>query len=437
MPSQVIARFEGRNYAMTIELTKERTCVDIGSDYLCRKGYINQDETIIAPFHCRVYLQKCQKGWKTLIQEEAMNSKKYVTKLSMRRKKAMNSKKYVTYVNKHKLSMRGTQWLFDNDEIKIGSGKNLISFVYRDTYTINEEAKILDVPKFLLYRFKNMNEEIGNGAHSRIYLAHDVEDTWNPIKCVCKVVTITKEVPEETFEVLCQEPKILETLDHPNIVKVLGHHRDFKPNRLLMWQEMLGEDLGTYIYRVKTVDQNCWRVMSLQILSALKYLHNRNIVRCDLKPANIMWDCEHKNLKLIDFGMAKNRNRLNVFFKETKIRGTPLYTPPEIYKGSPEEFCDLYKPSVDIWAFGVLSYVILSGTYPFLNEDEYECLVIFSLQNYIVTRDIIPKGPLQKKKIDEPVVRLITEKILSHDLSKRITAGMINVFLISYFSLRL
>jgi len=90
MSSEVIARFEGRNYAMTIELTKERSCVDIGSDYSCRKGYINQDETIIASFHCRVYLQKCEKGWKTLIQEKA----------------SINLKEYVTYVNNHKLLMR-------------------------------------------------------------------------------------------------------------------------------------------------------------------------------------------------------------------------------------------------------------------------------------------------------------------------------------------
>ena len=181
MSSQVIALFEGRNYAMTIELTEEQKCVVIGSDYSCRKGYVSQDETIIASFHCRVYLQRdeSQKGWKTIIQE-----------------KAMNPKKYATYVNNHKLKMRGTQWLLDNDEIKIGAGKKLISFVFRDMYTRNEEAKIFKIPEYLLYRFKIMNEEIGNGAHSRIYLAQDVKDARIPIKCVCKIVTITdKESP--------------------------------------------------------------------------------------------------------------------------------------------------------------------------------------------------------------------------------------------------
>jgi len=111
MSSQVIALFEGRNYAMTIELTEEQKCVIIGSDYCCRKGYINQDERLIAAFHCRVYLQRSEnlKSWNVFVQE-----------------KSMNTRKYVTYVNNNKLEMRKTQLLIDNDEIKIGSGRKII-----------------------------------------------------------------------------------------------------------------------------------------------------------------------------------------------------------------------------------------------------------------------------------------------------------------------
>src|SRR5581483_7860457 len=115
MSSQVIACFEGRNYAMTIELTEEQKCVIIGSDYCCRKGYINQNESLIAALHCRVYLQRSSnlKSWNVFVQE-----------------KAMNTQKYATYVNNNKLEMRKTQLLIDNDEIKIGSGKKLIVFAF-------------------------------------------------------------------------------------------------------------------------------------------------------------------------------------------------------------------------------------------------------------------------------------------------------------------
>src|SRR4051812_46769584 len=105
MSSQVISRFEGRNFNFHVELTEEQKCVIIGSDSSCKQGYINKDDEIIAPLHCRVYIQKDVRSWKTHIQE-----------------KAMNSQKYETYVNGHRLGMRKKQWLCHKDEIRIGNG---------------------------------------------------------------------------------------------------------------------------------------------------------------------------------------------------------------------------------------------------------------------------------------------------------------------------
>src|ERR1043166_5299713 len=152
MSPEVISRFEGRNYNLCIELTEKQKCVVIGSDCTCRQGYIRhrQGEKIIAAFHCRVYIEKDGRDWKTYIQE-----------------KAMNSQMYETYVNGNRLKMREIQWLCNKDEIKIGSGGTLLYFAFHDEYSRREEERNIEVPKELSNRFKNYNEVLNSsGAHS-------------------------------------------------------------------------------------------------------------------------------------------------------------------------------------------------------------------------------------------------------------------------------
>jgi serine/threonine protein kinase len=190
-----------------------------------------------------------------------------------------------------------------------------------------------------------------------------------------------------------------------------------------MWQELLCEDLDKYLNRVKLIDQNSWRDMSMQILDALKYLHGKNIVHRDLKPANIMWDKDHKTLKLIDFGLAKYCNiEQSDSDRDKAMCGTPLYTPPEIYDASPAKIHDLYKPSVDIWAFGIISFKCLSGLIPYFDEDEIYNQDLLEIR---INKRVIPKEPLRKNRVDESIVHLITDKILNYDYQERITANNI------------
>ncbi|RIA79854.1 kinase-like domain-containing protein [Glomus cerebriforme] len=414
MSSQVISRFEGRNYKMTITLTEEQKSVMIGSDDTCRKGHICDNETVLAPYHCLIYLQRDEnrKSWKTIIQE-----------------KAMNPQKYVTLVNNSILEVRRKQWLGNNDEIKVGNGKEFIIFVFHDEFTRGVEERLIRVPESFNTRFKNECDEIGNGAHSIIYRAHDIKMNGSPKECVCKIVRISRNVTSISFKKLCQEPVILDSLKHINIIRVLGYCVDNDdPVRLLIWQEMMyGENLEKYINKVTTVNQKEWRFISSQILDALSFMHDKNIAHRDLKPSNIMWaNNEHKILKLIDFGLAKNCN-IESPDRDMVICGTPLYTPPEIHNASPSAIHDLYKPSVDIWAFGVCSFYFLTGEYPFFNEGElYDGDL---LQDNIIKREI-PKEPLRKRNIDEAIVELITDKILVKDPINRITAeGIINYFI--------
>lgn len=407
MSLQVISCFKGRNVQKYIELTENQKSIIIGSDDACGKGYID-NEVFIAPFHCFVYLRKKenQQVWETFIQE-----------------KTMNTQKYVTYVNDSKLKMRGKQLLFNDDVIKLGNNNNqLMVFVFHDEYMKRVKEKEIEAPEIYSDRFKNKYDIVGEGAHSVIYRASDMKNKKHIKDCICKIVKESKNVNQYTFNKLCQEPKLLQSLSHINIIKVLGFY--IEPDRLLIWQEMMYEDLEKYRSKVKSVSQKEYYDISFQILDALKYLHEKNIVHRDLKPENIMWvDKEHSRLKLIDFGLAKYYN-IETSDRDMTLCGTPHYTPPEIHHALNSDVYkvhDLYKPSVDIWAFGVISFLLLSGLYsPFFNEDEDYRGDLLPIN---IIKRTIPKEPLMKKNIDKLLIHLITDKMLLHDHKKRITAN--------------
>lgn len=103
-----------------------------------------------------------------------------------------------------------------------------------------------------------------------------------------------------------------------------------------------------------------------QICEGVKHMHERNIIHLDIKPENIM--CQTKtstNVKLIDFGLATRLDPNEVVKIST---GTAEFAAPEIVEREPVGFY------TDMWAVGVLAYVLLSGLSPFAGENDIETL---------------------------------------------------------------
>lgn len=102
------------------------------------------------------------------------------------------------------------------------------------------------------------------------------------------------------------------------------------------------------------------------MLSAIKHIHDKNIAHRDLKPENIIFDSSDPNnfsIKLIDFGLSKLLGHDGKLML-TKL-GTPYYVSPEVLEGSYDKRCDL-------WAIGVITYILLCGSPPFFGKNEVE-----------------------------------------------------------------
>lgn len=154
-----------------------------------------------------------------------------------------------------------------------------------------------------------------------------------------------------------REIKILSRVRHPNIVNYIDCFST--KNHIYLVMELVD---GCSLYELlkkqtqrKISEENARKIIK-QVLKALYYCHSRNVTHRDIKLENVIVSDDFK-VKLIDFGFS------TCIPVEKRVRmfcGTPSYMAPEIVKKI--EYCG---PPVDIWATGVLFYVLLSGKFPF------------------------------------------------------------------------
>ncbi|XP_064413883.1 serine/threonine-protein kinase DCLK1a isoform X3 [Latimeria chalumnae] len=162
------------------------------------------------------------------------------------------------------------------------------------------------------------------------------------------------------------EVSILRQVKHPNIV-LLIEEMDTLNELYLVMELVKGGDLFDAITFTNKYTERDASGMLYNLASAIKYLHSLNIVHRDIKPENLLV-YEHqdgsKSLKLGDFGLATI-----VDGRLYTVCGTPTYVAPEIIAESG------YGLKVDIWAAGVITYILLCGFPPFRGSvDDQEVL---------------------------------------------------------------
>ncbi|NP_001182467.1 serine/threonine-protein kinase DCLK1 isoform 5 [Mus musculus] len=162
------------------------------------------------------------------------------------------------------------------------------------------------------------------------------------------------------------EVSILRRVKHPNIV-LLIEEMDVPTELYLVMELVKGGDLFDAITSTSKYTERDASGMLYNLASAIKYLHSLNIVHRDIKPENLLV-YEHqdgsKSLKLGDFGLATI-----VDGPLYTVCGTPTYVAPEIIAETG------YGLKVDIWAAGVITYILLCGFPPFRGSgDDQEVL---------------------------------------------------------------
>uniref|UniRef100_A0A671XK49 non-specific serine/threonine protein kinase n=1 Tax=Sparus aurata TaxID=8175 RepID=A0A671XK49_SPAAU len=174
-------------------------------------------------------------------------------------------------------------------------------------------------------------------------------------------------------EQVLQEIRLLQTLDHPNLVRLLDTYETANSYVLVLEMADQGRFLD-YIVSWGNLTEEKVALYLRDILEALHYLHSWRIAHLDLKPENIV--VEHASsqpvIKLTDFGEAVYLNPPSPYIHP--LVGSPEFCAPELVLGQPASLMS------DLWSLGVVTYVILSGASPFLDESlEETCLNICRL----------------------------------------------------------
>jgi len=206
---------------------------------------------------------------------------------------------------------------------------------------------------------KFLNKILGKGKFGIVKLAtHKKTGKEVAIKMVSK----TQMSPED-LELQRNEIEILKVCQHPSIIRLLDIFEN-ETDIYLVMEYMKGGDLFDYLQRRDfTVKESLACNFAHQIATAIFYLHSYGVAHRDLKPENIIVsdDSETPEIKITDFGLSKI-----VGPKETSKEpfGTLSYAAPEILQGMP------YNKAVDVWSFGIILFLILSGCLPFDDDDD-------------------------------------------------------------------
>jgi len=262
------------------------------------------------------------------------------------------------------------------------------------------------------YRIRHI---VGEGMNGKVRLGNDIiTDETVAIKTVPRL----GRTNEDHF--LAREVQIMLQVDHPNIVKTFDIFVRRKRIHFVM-EYVSGGELFDLVAANTIFTENRAASVMVDLLNAISYLHKQNIAHRDVKLENLLcvrstWPLQ---VKLADFGFA-NHIKTEADKMLSSFVGTPYYIAPEMLlsKG--------HGRPVDIWACGVVLYILLSGKFPFGGETEKEYYArVLQREVYFPSAEWKGVSPEAKNLVSgmltkDPSRRLDAEECLRHPWLKNV-----------------
>ncbi|RXN00823.1 Serine/threonine-protein kinase H1 [Acipenser ruthenus] len=243
---------------------------------------------------------------------------------------------------------------------------------------------------------------IGRGSFSRVVRVEH-RATKQPF-----AIKMIETKAKEGREVCESELRVLRRVSHCNIIQLIEVLESQECVYMVMELATGGELFDRIIAKGSFTERDATQVLQM-VLDGVKYLHSLGISHRDLKPENLLYYHPGIDSKILvtDFGLANSGNKGGDWSMRTTC-GTPEYIAPEILLRKP------YTSAVDMWALGVITYILLSGSMPFEDENRTRLYRMILKGKYSFVGDPWPSiSNLAKDYIN---------RLLTVDPSERMTA---------------
>lgn len=250
--------------------------------------------------------------------------------------------------------------------------------------------------------------ELGAGAMSRVYLAHDPNlDRQIALKVVLKGWTLDTREQAELESRFLLEARAVGKLSHPGIVRVYDAASDQKtglPYIAMEWVQ--GRSLRSHLEEKGRLSGARTMEILAEVARALDYAHAKGRVHRDIKPSNILIEKEGR-AKVSDFGVAKIMTETHT--TSGHVLGTPAYMSPEQVRDEPLD------GRSDLFSLGAVLYQCLTGDLPFPGDSLVQ--VVYKILKVDPRPMQLPNTPATKQLV------AITERALQKDASSRYQTG--------------
>jgi serine/threonine protein kinase len=234
---------------------------------------------------------------------------------------------------------------------------------------------------------------LGSGGFGTVYLA---QDTWLDKKVAIKVPHRQQNL---NLGELLHEPRLLGSLNHPNIASVLTAEKQEGVFFIVM-EYVPGETLETIIMREGAIELTRALDFTVQIANAVDYAHRQNVIHRVLRPGNVLVN-EQGLVKVADFGTSRV---LEIAAHGTTVIGSPPYMAPEQFHGKAVFASDLYS-------LGVTMYQMLTGILPYETPSPAELAKL-------MTGELVSPPRLRNPKLPKAVNDIVM-KAMAPDIGVR------------------